>query len=78
MSTNARWIIGLLLALVIGLGLALAIVAGDESSDDGGSPTLPTVTEQTQETQDTETQAPPTTTSPPPTDGAGGIAAPGE
>jgi hypothetical protein len=30
-DARARWIIGLLLALVIGLGVALVIVAGDDS-----------------------------------------------
>jgi hypothetical protein len=35
MDTRTRWIIGLLLALVIGLGVALIIVAGDDSDDSG-------------------------------------------
>jgi hypothetical protein len=34
-DTRTRWIVGLLLALVIGLGVALIIVAADDSGDSG-------------------------------------------
>jgi hypothetical protein len=33
MNSRTRWIIGLLLALVIGLAVGLVIVAGDDSKD---------------------------------------------
>ena len=41
MSTNARWIIGLLIALVIGLGIALASPPADDDSDEGTTVTVP-------------------------------------
>lgn len=80
MTTNARWIVGLLLALVIGLGVALLIVAGDDSDDSSSTVTesatqgiLTGVTEQTQTTETTET----TETQPPLTDsGSGGVSPP--
>jgi hypothetical protein len=34
-DARTRWIVGLLLTLVIGLGVALVIVAGDDSEDSG-------------------------------------------
>ena len=37
MNTRTRWTIGILVVLVIGLGVALIIVAADDS-DDSGSP----------------------------------------
>jgi DNA-binding NtrC family response regulator len=57
MSTNAKWIIGLLVAIVIGLVVGLVIVAGDDSDDDGTTTDVPTLT----------TGAAPTTTQPPTT-----------
>jgi hypothetical protein len=61
MDTRTRWIVGILLALVIGLGVGLVIVAGDDSDDRRRSPSgrrrrsapstttrsIPTVTEDT-------------------------------
>ena len=68
MDARTRWIIGLLLALVIGLGIALIIVAGDDSSDSG-----PTVTEPNPATEKltepTTTEAPTISTSMGPTGG---------
>ncbi len=68
MTARGRWIVGLLLALVIGLGVALAIVAGDDS-DEGGdretvtlptptSGTAPATTEATETEPATETATP--------------------
>jgi hypothetical protein len=75
MSTNARWIVGLLLVLVIGLGVALIIVAGDDSSNDG-TVVLPTITGQTSQTT---TQTPTVTTVPAPsTEDSGGVAPPSQ
>lgn len=68
MSTNARWIIGILLALVIGLGVALAIVAGDDGEQEPSSTSEPAVTETQAPTQ---TQAPTEAGS-----GNGGVAPP--
>ena len=74
MSTNARWIIGLLIVLIIGLGVALAIVAGDNGDSNNDTVTLPTITEQT---SPTETQAPTVPTQPTtPTESSGGVAPP--
>ena len=73
MSTNARWIIGLLLALVIGLGVGLVIVAGDNGEDES---TTETVTGET--TVAPTTTVEPTTPTVPPTttEGSGGVPAP--
>ena len=73
MSTNARWIIGLLLALVIGLGVGLVIVAGDNSE---GESTTETITGET--TVAPTTTAEPTTPTAPPTttEDSGGVPAP--
>jgi hypothetical protein len=73
MDARARWIIGLLLALVIGLGVALVIVAGDDSDDSEPSVTAPNpATEKL--TEPTTTAAPTTTT---PTGTTGGTPVPG-
>jgi hypothetical protein len=80
MSTNARWMVGLLLVLVIGLGVALLIVAGDNSDDDGETTVESAVTtELSVEVPPTTTEVPTvteTTTVPTTTDGSGGITAP--
>ena len=60
MSPKARWIIGLLLALVIGLAVGLAVVAGDDSDE----PETVTVQTETEATEATETQPSPTETAP--------------
>ncbi|MGH2983855.1 MAG: hypothetical protein ACRDK5_06340 [Solirubrobacterales bacterium] len=77
MDTRTRWIIGLLLALVIGLAVGLVIVAGDESDDATVTlqPTSETTESETTETETTETT--PTNTSggtpaPSPDDAGGG------
>ena len=81
MSTQARLIIGVLLALVIGLGVGLAIVAGDDGADEATTIITPTVTRSetgaapTQPTQDVTPPAP-TPTAPP--DGTGGLGPSGE
>jgi hypothetical protein len=72
-DTRTRWIVGLLLTLVIGLGVALVIVAADDS----GEPAVTTVTTSTgpvTETEPTTTAAPTTPTETGPT---GGTPAPG-
>ena len=81
MSTNARWIVGLLLVCVIGLGVALLIVAGDNGDDGGGETSVETVTGETTEAPATtevptaiETLTTPTTPTAP--DGSGGVPAP--
>jgi hypothetical protein len=61
MDSRTRWIIGLLLALVIGLAVALVIVAGDDS-DDGTIVTVEPTTEPTR-TEATEPEATETGTS---------------
>jgi hypothetical protein len=67
MDTRTRWTVGILVALVIGLGIGLIIVAADESND------TETVTVQgTTETVETATRAEPTTT-----EDTGGTPAPG-
>ena len=59
MSTNAKWIIGLLIAIVLGLAAGLIIVAGDNADDETDTVTVPSVvrTEPTQPAQ-AETQEP--------------------
>ena len=49
MDTRTRWIVGILIALVIGLGVALIIVAADDSGSTGttSSPRTATLTEAT-------------------------------
>jgi hypothetical protein len=69
MDTRTRWVVGILIALVIGLGVALIIVAADNSGNDNtisSSSTLSTPTR----TQSTTTQAT-TTTSTAPNGGTG-------
>ncbi|MGZ5310183.1 MAG: hypothetical protein ACXWZW_02045 [Solirubrobacterales bacterium] len=80
MTARGRWIVGLLLALVIGLGVALAIVAGDDS-DEGGdreTVTLPTATSGTAPATSEATETEPATETPDsggvaPPDGSGGL-----
>jgi hypothetical protein len=73
MDARARWIIGLLLALVIGLGVALVIVAGDDSEDSEPAVTAPNpATEKL--TEPTTTAAPTATTT---TGTTGGTPVPG-
>jgi hypothetical protein len=69
MDTRTRWIIGLLLALVIGLGVGLIIVAGDDSEES------PTVTVQPT-TESTRSEATETLQTEPPS--SGGTPAPTE
>jgi hypothetical protein len=59
MDTRTRWTIGILVALVIGLGVGLIIVAADNSDEPD------TVTVRTTPTESTETgtESAPTTTS---------------
>jgi hypothetical protein len=72
-DARTRWIIGLLLALVIGLGVALVMVAGDDPNDSGSSDTAPNpATEKL--TEPTTTAAPATTTT---TGTTGGTPVPG-
>jgi hypothetical protein len=72
-DARARWIIGLLLALVIGLGVALVIVAGDDSEDSEPAVTAPNpATEKL--TEPTTTAAPTATTT---TGTTGGTPVPG-
>ena len=75
MDARARWIIGLLLALVIGLGVALVIVAGDDSEDSGPAVTAPNPA--TEKLTEPTTTAAPTTTTPAPTGTTGGTPVPG-
>lgn len=73
MDTRTRWIIGILLALVIGLAVALIIVAGDDSDDSG--PARTTANPATEKlTEPTTTAAPTTTTATTP---SGGTPVPG-
>jgi hypothetical protein len=58
-DNRTRWIVGILVALVIGLGVALIILAADDSNDSG----TPGATESPR----TATLTEPTTTSPPST-----------
>jgi hypothetical protein len=73
-DARARWIIGLLLALVIGLGVALVIVAGDDSNDSEPTATAPNPA--TEKLTEPTTSATPTTTTP--TGPTGGTPAPGD
>jgi hypothetical protein len=68
-DTRTRWIVGILVALVIGLGVALIIVAADDS-DDSGAPgtTANPATEKLTEPEQTTT-APTTSTDTGPTGG---------
>jgi hypothetical protein len=69
MDARTRWIIGILLALLIGLGVALIIVAADDSDDSEPARTTPNpATEEL--TEPTTTAAPTTSTSTAPTGGA--------
>jgi beta-lactamase regulating signal transducer with metallopeptidase domain len=67
-DNRTRWIIGLLLVLVIGLGVALIIVAADDSNDSGisdtASPATEKLTEPTSSTAPTTSTTPTTTTTP--------------
>jgi hypothetical protein len=56
---RTRWIVGILVALVIGLGVALIIVAADDSSDSGDGTTANPATEKL--TEPTTTVSPTTT-----------------
>jgi hypothetical protein len=71
-DSRTRWIVGLLLALVIGLGVALIIVAADDS--DSGVTTVTTGPATVTATEPTTTEAPTTTETGP----TGGTPAPGE
>jgi hypothetical protein len=55
MDARTRWIIGLLLALVIGLGIGLVIVAGDDE-EDGTTVTVEATTERTEPTETAQTE----------------------
>jgi hypothetical protein len=71
-DTRSRWIIGLLLALVIGLAVALIIVAAGDSDNSGnGGTTANPATEKL--TEPTTTSAPTTSTTTP----SGGTPVPG-
>jgi hypothetical protein len=62
-DTRTRWVVGILIVLVVGLGVALIVVAGDNSKNNGTTtspPTLSTATQRTQ-TQSTTTQSTTTT-----------------
>jgi uncharacterized membrane-anchored protein YhcB (DUF1043 family) len=71
MSSRTRWIIGLLLALVVGLAVGQIIVAGDES-DDSTTVTLESTAESTRSEATETLQTEPTHTST-----TGGTTAPG-
>lgn len=73
MDLRTRWIVGILVALVIGLGVALIIVAADDSNDSGDGARANPATEKLTE---------PTTTVSPTTSGTtttpnGGTGVPG-
>ena len=81
MSTQARLIIVVLLALVIGLGVGLAIVAGDDGADEATTIITPTVTQAETDaapTQPTQDGTPPAPTPTAPPDGTGGLGPSGE
>jgi hypothetical protein len=68
MDTRTRWTVGILVALVTGLGVGLVIIAADESND------TETVTVQsTTDATESTTRPEPTTTD----DNTGGTPAPG-
>jgi hypothetical protein len=73
-DTRTRWIVGVLICLVIGLGIALIIVAADDPDDSRDtattSPATATLTEPT-------TTSAPTTTSSTTTAPNGGTGVPG-
>ena len=68
MDTRTRWIVGILLALVIGLAVGLVIVAGDDTEE------TETVTVRTTPTERTEST---TLSIPTSTEDTGGTPAPG-
>jgi hypothetical protein len=74
-DTGTRWIIGLLLVLVIGLGVALVIVAGDDSNDSGSADTTPNPA--TEKLTEPPTTTPLPTTTSTPTGTTGGTPVPG-
>ena len=85
MSTNAKWIIGLLVAIVIGLVVGLVIDSGDDDSGNATTQT-PTITTETvpPTTQTVPTETVPTQTTTTPTEtvpqgnggGSGGTTSP--
>ena len=80
MDTRTRWIVGILIVLVMGLGFALIFGAADDWSDSGTTVTLQSTTKSTRSTTIPETTTSGTTTSSPPTGGTGvpgGTTAPG-
>jgi hypothetical protein len=74
-DARTRWIVGLLICLVIGLGIALIIVAGDDSNDNAGPATTPNPA--TERLTEPESTTAPTTTSGTTTSN-GGTPAPGD
>jgi hypothetical protein len=73
--------VGILVALVIGLGVGLIIVLADDDNNGGDQPgvdTLPTITEQapTQTVTPTVPTTPTTPTTPSGDNGSGGVAPP--
>ncbi len=72
MNSKARWTIGSLLALVIGLGVGIAVIAGDDSGDEPDTVTVST--DEPTETEATEPETTPTETQP----SDGGQTAPAE
>jgi len=62
-DTRTRWIVGLLICLVIGLGIALIIVAGDDSNHNGTTRTA--VNPSTAKLTEPTTTAPATTSTTP-------------
>lgn len=72
MNARARWIIGILLALVIGLGVGLALVAGDDQTDPE------TVTVTTEQPDTTSETAPETETQTAPSQGGVSPPSPGQ
>ena len=77
MDKRTRWILGLLICLVIGLGIALIIVAGDDPNDSGNpADTRSTVNPATERLTEPTTSRAPTTT-PSTTTPSGGTPVPG-